>query len=443
VGETGSRASQARRRSDAAEGLQIGGDRERLPPQIPMASSPLPTSRAQPGARKTQIADAAIRLLAAGGLRAVTHRDVARSAEVSLAATTYYYRSKDEIVQLASRRLLDAYTDAVRRAARDIQAGRRREPDFRAFVRRLLWVGAGRNREVTLAWCEVMLELARSSGGQATARAWYGAFEEVLAEVADALGEADAGPAIQSAIHTTAGLMLMIVALGLDSATLSDALDGLADPLVSWAPALQDRPAAAGPGAKSERTREAILGAAVDIVVEEGPAALSYRAISERTGLTASAPAYHFAGIGQILSQALGRLLASAQARQAAMFETGAAPVDLAAILVPMMAHLEVEAGPRRPEALAALLAWAQASREPALRDRAWRALNEQSDLWLSALAAAGYRVRPVDALLCQAMLTGRLVRLVAIGARPDEIEESAAGLRVELEAIAGRRSYI
>lgn len=397
----------------------------------------------EPGARKTQIADAAIRLLATGGLRAVTHRDVARTAQVSLAATTYYYSSKDEILQLASKRLLDSYTDTVRRAARDIQQGRRREPDFHAFVRRLLWTGAGRTREATLAWCEVMLELAREPEGQATARAWYAAFEIVLADVAEAIGVADPQPAIQSAIHSTAGLMLMIVALRLEPQTLADALDGLADPLVSWAPPPREEVAAPRAGTKAERTRQAILDAALGIVVNEGPTALSYRALSERTGLTASAPAYHFAAIERIMGLALGRLMEEANHRLTGVFEAGEPPRDLPGVVARMIAHLEVEAGPRRQEALAAFSAWAHASQEPDLRRKAWRAIGEQCRMWTAALAGAGHHVRPMDALLCQAMLSGRLVRLVAIGASPGEIAASAPGLLQDLEAITSRRSFI
>lgn len=411
-----------------------------MPPQSQL------TSQVEPGARKAQIADAAIRLLATGGLRAITHRDVARTAEVSLAATTYYYSSKDEILALASKRLLDSYTDAVRRTAREIELGQRREPDFRAFVRRLLWAGAGRNREGTLAWCEVMLELARTPEGRATARAWYVAFEEVLADVARAIGVADPGPVIQSAIHTTAGLMLMIVALGLDPRALADALDGLADPLTSWAPPGLETEAKHAParmGAKAARTREAILDAAVEIVASDGPAALSYRTLSERTGLTPSAPAYHFASIERILGLALGRLLREANGRLMRAFARDTSPADLDAVLARMMAHLQAEAGARRPQALAGFVAWAHASREPDLRGHAWSAIVEQNRMWTAALTSAGFTVRPVDALLCQAMLAGRLVRLVAIGARPEEVTASAAGFRWELEAITSRRSYI
>lgn len=409
-----------------------------------MSSKPQPSSRAQPGARKAQIADAAIRLLASGGLRAVTHRDVARTAEVSLAATTYYYSSKDEILQLASKRLLDSYTDAVRRAASDIRLGRRKETDFRGFVRRLLWAGAGRNRDVTLAWCEVMLELARGPEGQATARAWYATFEAVLNDVADALGVTDPGPQIESAIHTTAGLMLMIVALGLEPRVLTDALDGAVDPLTSWDDGVTPEEAAAPrAGAKAERTRATILDAAVEIVAVEGPAALSYRALSERTGLAASAPAYHFTSIDRIVSLALGRLLDDANGRLLQAFETRGPPRDLPVVLERMMAHLSTEAGPERPQALGAFVAWAHASRDPGLRSQVWRAINEQCRLWTDAMAAAGYQVSPMDALLCQAMLAGRLVRLVATGAGHEEIAASAPAMRLELEAIAGRRSYI
>lgn len=409
-----------------------------------MSPQPKRSTETEPGARKARIADAAIQLLATGGLRAVTHRDVARVAQVSLAATTYYYSSKDEILQLASRRLLDSYTDAVRRAAREIQRGRRHEPDFRSFVRRLLWAGAGRNREVTLAWCEVMLELAREPEGQATARAWYAAFEAVLAEVADAIGVADPGPVVQSAIHTTAGLMLMTVSLRLEPQALTDVLDRVTDPLAAWAPpdGGEDE-APARSGAKAERTREAILDAAVEILAGDGATALSYRTLSERTGLTTSAPAYHFASIERIVSLALGRLLDAAGKRLVETFEAAGPPGDLEAVLARMIAHLQVEAGPQRREALAAFVSWTHASRDPGLRHQAWRALGEASRMWTTVLAGAGYRVSPLDALLCHAMLTGRLVRLVAIGARPDEVTASAAGLRWELAAITGQRSYI
>jgi DNA-binding transcriptional regulator YbjK len=49
----------------------------------------LSTTRGE--ARRTAIVDAALRLVARGGPRAVTHRAVAAEADVPLAATTYYF----------------------------------------------------------------------------------------------------------------------------------------------------------------------------------------------------------------------------------------------------------------------------------------------------------------------------------------------------------------
>jgi len=44
-------------------------------------------------ARRRSILEATVRLLVRGGLAGVTHRAVAREADVPLAATTYYFRS--------------------------------------------------------------------------------------------------------------------------------------------------------------------------------------------------------------------------------------------------------------------------------------------------------------------------------------------------------------
>jgi len=47
--------------------------------------------------------DAAVRVFAAGGVRAVTHRAVAAEAGLPLAATTYYFTSIDELMREAIR----------------------------------------------------------------------------------------------------------------------------------------------------------------------------------------------------------------------------------------------------------------------------------------------------------------------------------------------------
>jgi len=56
-------------------------------------------------ARRTAILDAAIAVVARDGTGAVTHRAVAKLARVPLAATTYYFASRDELLLEAFRHL--------------------------------------------------------------------------------------------------------------------------------------------------------------------------------------------------------------------------------------------------------------------------------------------------------------------------------------------------
>lgn len=57
-----------------------------------------PRRAVQRAERQGAILGATIRILSGAGLAAVTHRAVAREAGVPLAATTYYFSSKDELV---------------------------------------------------------------------------------------------------------------------------------------------------------------------------------------------------------------------------------------------------------------------------------------------------------------------------------------------------------
>src|SRR3954470_10113115 len=51
--------------------------------------------------RRAELLDAAIHLIGAQGLDAVTHRAVAAEAGVPAASTSYYFRSKDDLIDEA------------------------------------------------------------------------------------------------------------------------------------------------------------------------------------------------------------------------------------------------------------------------------------------------------------------------------------------------------
>jgi DNA-binding transcriptional regulator YbjK len=73
-------------------------------------------------ARRDAILDAAIRIVARDGVQAATHRAVAREAGVALAATTYYFASRELLVAEALRQVAARGVARLERATRELPA---------------------------------------------------------------------------------------------------------------------------------------------------------------------------------------------------------------------------------------------------------------------------------------------------------------------------------
>src|SRR6218665_1316556 len=72
---------------------------------------------------KAKIANAVISVLAESGSSRLTHRLVAAAAGVPLAATTYHYATKRDMIADASQRLLDGFVRSFERAAQRRRGG--------------------------------------------------------------------------------------------------------------------------------------------------------------------------------------------------------------------------------------------------------------------------------------------------------------------------------
>jgi DNA-binding transcriptional regulator YbjK len=70
--------------------------------------------------RPDEILRAAIRVIAADGLEAVTHRRVAAEAGVPLGSTTYYFASREELVRAAFRHYAAATTATLAALGREL-----------------------------------------------------------------------------------------------------------------------------------------------------------------------------------------------------------------------------------------------------------------------------------------------------------------------------------
>ena len=144
-----------------------------------MSSAPAQSAagRAAQGAeRRSQILAATVRILRRRGLAAVTHRRVAEEADVPLAATTYYFSSKDELVTEALAILVEDEIDRLSRRAAEMGVGPALTGRLRRRARRRALQRRRRRRARLLAQFEVYLEAARRPSLRATAAHWRRAF---------------------------------------------------------------------------------------------------------------------------------------------------------------------------------------------------------------------------------------------------------------------------
>jgi AcrR family transcriptional regulator len=128
------------------------------------ASDPTPAAPPGDGRRRRGVAsrrailDAASRLIAEDGVGALTHRAVARAADIPLARVTYHFPKVDDLMVAAARQYLEAFDDHLRATAADAITGERSMVDVcTEVVHQLVTDGA---REF-LGMVEVRLALAR------------------------------------------------------------------------------------------------------------------------------------------------------------------------------------------------------------------------------------------------------------------------------------------
>jgi DNA-binding transcriptional regulator YbjK len=79
----------------------------------PGMSAPVNTKRLNP--RRREILEATLRVIGETGVNSVTHRAVAQEARVALASTTYYFDSKDALVEEALELMIARSIEDVRR----------------------------------------------------------------------------------------------------------------------------------------------------------------------------------------------------------------------------------------------------------------------------------------------------------------------------------------
>ncbi|MFH8615657.1 TetR/AcrR family transcriptional regulator [Streptomyces sp. NPDC017979] len=166
-------------------------------------------------------------------------------------------------------------------------------------------------------------------------------------------------------------------------------------------------PTTDGRRAKGERRKQELIEATVRVVARDGVAGVSHRAVAREAGQPATAAAYYFSSIDELLTAALTRCMHEDAERVRAL----AARTDGTAAALGGLADVMCAAVARPAHLLAEYELFLLAARRPELRSA--------TDDWLGAIEEFGRRYTddPVrlrllagayDGLLMQALLTDR-----------------------------------
>lgn len=145
-----------------------------------------PTARGQ--RRREALVEAAAELLAAEGVAAVSHRAVASRAGLPLAATTYYFASREDLVTHALRRLRDRHVAAGRAVYEALRPGRISERQLASAAVGVVLGDLADGRDGVdpgrlAALYERYLQAGRHPGLRDEVRTWNAALVEILAEL--------------------------------------------------------------------------------------------------------------------------------------------------------------------------------------------------------------------------------------------------------------------
>lgn len=163
--------------------------------------------------KRREVLEATLRLLAREGPRAITHRAVAEEAGTSLRATTYYFASRDELLEEALRHYAEL---AIERFDAIASAFATPTDDPLGLASRLLSATILSDLDDPqgglVAEFELVLEIARRPALEATYRVWQARLEEMLARYARVLGSNHAELDARLVLATLRGLEMEALA---------------------------------------------------------------------------------------------------------------------------------------------------------------------------------------------------------------------------------------
>ncbi|HEX3979069.1 MAG TPA: hypothetical protein VHW96_22555 [Solirubrobacteraceae bacterium] len=172
------------------------------------------TPRPRGAARREALLEAVLRIVAEVGPDAVTHRRVAEVAGLPLASTTYWFDSKDHLLNAALE--LAAERDTARLLEYGAQMAQSDTDPLDAVVGAIGECddGSQPNRGSLIATFALLLEAARRPALQQIAQRWTEAYLLTLSRLLERAGSASPRADAELLIGATDGLLLEQLASG-------------------------------------------------------------------------------------------------------------------------------------------------------------------------------------------------------------------------------------
>jgi TetR/AcrR family transcriptional regulator, regulator of biofilm formation and stress response len=199
--------------------------------------------------RREEILRATLRLIGARGADAVTHRAVAEEAGVPLSATTYYFASKEELLEQTLLLAAREETERLERLVLELAPQPLSAADWASAVAAQLAGDVEAEPATHVALFELGLEAARREPLRAELQRWQDAHLRLAEMGCRAIGSDDPELDASVVVATLTGLMLQQLAGGredFEEAVMRPALERLLGRLAAGS--AEREPAGVAPG---------------------------------------------------------------------------------------------------------------------------------------------------------------------------------------------------
>jgi len=173
-----------------------------------MSSADLPPLTRKGAERRAAVVDGAVGVIVREGLATLTHRRVATEAGASLAATTYYFTTKDDLLVAALESVIGAEVERVGTEVAEVLISGADRHETALGVATVLGRILAEEPERRVAIFELLLGFARRPDLRPIAEHWLGVYEQLAEQVLVSLDVPNAPSMAKTLIATVHGLML-------------------------------------------------------------------------------------------------------------------------------------------------------------------------------------------------------------------------------------------